>query len=169
MHWNPETLMTFFSSSMTRLLIFFLTFSFSTRGERDTIFTMLTVPTSPFSQLPSWTLGPESESQLTDPTNTCTSCIPQTGLALPSFKFQLASPRDKSQQTAFSKITKIPSPSLPDMTSFTPQSHFLSGVFIITFVIVTSSVCECELYSMCAPACALSQIVLSLTKPNDKI
>ena len=40
----------------------------------------------------------------------------------------------------FSKITKIPNPSLPGMTSFTPQSNFVSGVFIMTFVIVTSSV-----------------------------
>ena len=39
----------------------------------------------------------------------------------------------------------------------------------MTFVIVTSSVHERELHSMCAPARALSRIVLSLTKPNDKI
>ena len=64
---------------------------------------MLTVPTSPFSQLPSWTLGPESESQLTDPTNACTSHSPQTGLASPSFKSQLASPRDTYQLTAIFK------------------------------------------------------------------
>ena len=32
-----------------------LEFRFSTRGERDTIFTMLTVSKSFFSQLPSWT------------------------------------------------------------------------------------------------------------------
>ena len=41
--------------------IYFLTFSFSTRGERDTIFTMLTVPTSPTVNPPrlDWS-GPES-------------------------------------------------------------------------------------------------------------
>ena len=50
-----------------------------------------------------------------------------------------------------------------------PHLHFLSGFFIMTFVIVTSSARERELYSMCAPECALSRIVLSLTKPNDKI
>ena len=49
------------------------------------------------------------------------------------------------------------------------QSHFQSGVFIMTFVIVTSSAREYELHSMCAPACALCRIVLSLTKPNEKI
>ena len=137
-----------------------MTFSFSTRGERDTIFTMLTVSTSFFSRLPSWTLSPESESQLTDPTNTRASCSPQTGLASRSFKSQL---------TLFSKITKIPSSSLPGMMSFTPQFYFLSGVFIMTFVIFTSSARKRELHSMCAPARVLSQIVLSLTKPNDKI
>ena len=51
-----------------------------------------------------------------------------------------------------------------------PQSYSLSRVFIMTSVIVTSSACEHEyLHSMCAPACALSWIVLSLTIPNDKI
>ena len=39
----------------------------------------------------------------------------------------------------FFQITKNPSPSLPGMTSFSPQSYFLSGVFIMIFVIVTSS------------------------------
>ena len=64
---------------------------------------MLTVSTSFFSQLPSWTLGPESESQLTDSTNA--RRIPQTttGLASPMSESQLASPRDRSQQTAFFK------------------------------------------------------------------
>ena len=49
MHRNPETLTAFFSSGTKRLLTF-LTFTFSTRGERNKIFTMLTVPTSSFSQ-----------------------------------------------------------------------------------------------------------------------
>ena len=40
----------------------------------------------------------------------------------------------------------------------------------MTSVIVTSSVHEHEyLRSMCVPARAQSQIILSLTKPNDKI
>ena len=93
---------------------------------------------------------------------------PQTGLASSSFKSQLASPSFRSQLLFF-KITKNPSPSLPGMTSFTSQSHFPSGVFIMTSVIVTSSAHEREQHSMCTPARALSQIVLSLTKPNDKI
>ena len=37
------------------------------------------------------------------------------------------------------KITKNPSPSLPGMTSFTSPDYFLSGVVIVTSVIVTSS------------------------------
>ena len=50
----------------------------------------------------------------------------------------------------FFKITKNLSPSLPGMTSFTPQSHFLSGGFIMTFVIVISSARVREQYSMSA-------------------
>ena len=77
--------------------------------------------------------------------------------------------RQISTHCFFQNSTKIPCPLLPGMTSFTPQSYFLSGVFIMIFVIVTSSAHERELHSMCAPARALSRIVLSLTKPNDKI
>ena len=76
-------------------------------------------------------------------------------------------PVSESQLTSFSRIPQIPSPSLPGMTSFTPLSHFLSGGFIMTSVIVTYSAHEREhLHPMCAPARALSWIVLSLTKVN---
>ena len=110
--------------------------SFDTRRERHTIFTRLTVPTSPTVNSPSWT-GP-AQSQMS--TN------------------------------VFFEITKNLGPSFPGITSFTPQSHFLTGGFIMTFVIVISSAHERELYSMCAtPALALSRIVQSPTKPNDKI
>ena len=137
-------------SGTKRLLTFFLLLVFSTRGERDTIFTMLTVPS--------------------DPTTRGASRRPQTRLASPRSESQLASSSIRSQLTAFLKITKIPSPSLPGMTSTTPQVHFLSGVFIMTSVIVTSSTREREhLHSMCAPARALSRTVLSLTKPNYRI
>ena len=47
----------------------------------------------------------------------------------------------------FSEIPKIQSPSLPGMSSFTPQSHLPSCVFIMTFVIFTSSAHERELHS----------------------
>ena len=59
----------------------------------------------------------------------------------------LALPRVKSQVTVFFKNHQILSPSLPGRTSLTPQSYFLSGVFIMTFVIVISSAHERELYS----------------------
>ena len=50
------------------------------------------------------------------------------------------------------------------------QSNFLSGVFIMTSVIVTFSLNEREhLRSMRAPTRALSQKVISLTKPKYKI
>ena len=126
--------------------------------------------------LPSWLLGFQHEererhnfyyadcsssvsSQLTDPTNA----------HAPRSK-QLDSLRSKSQLTAFFKIAKNPSPSLPGMRSFTSPVYFLSGVFIVTSVIVTSSPCEREhMRSMCASTRALSRKVLSLTKPKDKI
>ena len=76
-------------------------------------------------------------------------------------------PTSNLNSLLFFKITKNPSPSLSGMTSFEPQSHFHSGVFITTSVIVTSSVHEREdLRSMCAPTRALTWIVQSLTKPN---
>ena len=83
--------------------------------ERETIFIMLNVPTSPTLDPTSWT-GP-AQSQIS--TN------------------------------SFFKNHQILSPLLLGMTSFTPQSYFLSGVFIMTFVIVITSACESELYSMC--------------------
>ena len=148
MHRNPKNTQNtddFLCSGMKLLLPTWL-LGFSTRGEKDTISTMLTVP----SDLTMHHIDP-------------------TGLALPRLENQLASPRSESQLTPFfQQSPKILSPSLPGMTSFTPQSHFLSGVFIMTSVIVTPSSRECEhLRSMCVPACALSRIVLSLTKPND--
>ena len=121
--------------------------------ERHTIFTMLTVPTSPHSQPPAGLLGPESKSQLTDSTNTHPVASNRTDLAQSQFSTNV-----------FFEITKF---SLPGMTSFTSQSHLLSGGFIMTFLIVISSTRERELYSMCAPA--LSRIVQNPTNPNDKI
>ena len=159
MHSNPETLTTFFSSGTKHSLTFFLLLVFW-HEERETQFLLC------------WLF------HLTKQT-CCTSRRPQTGLTLSRFKSQLASPKPKnqlasssvrSQLIAFFQNTKNPSPSLLGMMSFTPQSYFLSGVLIMTSVIVTSSARVCEhLRSMCVPACALSRIVLSLTKPNDKI
>ena len=69
----------------------------------------------------------------------------------------------------FFKIHQILSQSLPGMTSPTPQFYFPSGVFIMTFVIVTSSVRKRKLHSICVCTCTKSRIVQSLTEPNDKI
>ena len=133
MHRNPKTLTTFFSSGTKRLLIF-LTFSFSTRGERDTIFTMLTVPTLSFSQLPQLNCSAQSSISTNWPNKRAVHPVALSWTALAQSQIS----------TAFSKITKIPSPSFPGMMSFTPQSHFLSGASIMTFVIVTPSARERE-------------------------
>ena len=139
MHKNPETLTTLFSSG-TKLL------------------------------LPSWLLGLRHEERETQFLICWLFHQTQQTRGASRRSTGLASPKSESQLTAFSKITKIPSPSFPGMTSFVHQVHFLSGVFIMTFVIVTSSAHERgHLHSMCPPARGLSRIVLSLTKPNDKI
>ena len=70
----------------------------------------------------------------------------------------------------FSKYPRIPAHRFRAWRHLYPQSYFLSGVFIMTSVIVTSSPREREhLRSMCAPTRALSRKVLSLTKPKVKI
>ena len=76
-----------------------------------------------------------------------------TGLASASSENRLASSKLKSQLTVFFfSNSKILSPSLPRMTSFTFPVHFLSGVFIVTSVIVTSAPrARKHLHSMCAP------------------
>ena len=109
MHRNPETLTTL-GSSGTKLLLpsWLLGFRHEER-ERDN-FTMLTVSTSFFSQLPSWILGQESVSQPTDPKKARASRSLQTGLASPSVKSPLASSSVKSQLCFFQKSPKFPLP-----------------------------------------------------------
>ena len=63
---NTKTLTTFFSSGTKRLLLF-LTYSFSTRGERDTIFYYADCSYIVLQSTLSWMPGPESKSQLTSP------------------------------------------------------------------------------------------------------
>ena len=149
MHRNPETLTTLFSSG-TKLLLtsWLLGFQHEERETHNFYYADRSIwlnkrVTHPIA--PNWTRLVQLQKS--------------TRLAR----------RQISTNCFFSK-SRIPSPSLPGMTLFTPQSHFLFGVFIITSVIVTSSSRECEhLHSMCVPARALSRIVLSLTKPNDNI
>ena len=52
---------------------------------------------------------------------------------------------------------------------YSHPSHISIWGFIMKFVIVISSAHEHELYSVCVWAPALSRIVQSPTKPNDKI
>ena len=106
-HWRLSVV-------QVRNVYYFLTFSFSTRGETQFLLCWLFLNC------------PQSTPQLDWP-----------------------DPRVKSQLTAFFKNHQILSPSLLGMTSFTSQSHFLSGVFIMTFVIVVSSARQRELNSMC--------------------
>ena len=91
--------------------ITFLTFRFSTRGERETQFLLCWL----FVQRQLSTHWPNQR-----------ALTPQqiTGLASPRFESQLASSHLKSQLTAFFKIPKNPSPSLPGMTSFTSSVSF---------------------------------------------
>ena len=98
--------------------ITYLTFKFSTRGEIDIIFTMLTV-----------LLTPPRASHLVDP----------TGLASPRFENQLASSRFKSQLTAFfQKSPKILTLSAPGMTSFTtPVTFPIRGFYY--------DICDCHI------------------------
>ena len=150
MHRNPEkhwrlSLFTY------KTFITFLTFRFSTRGERDTIFTMLTIPPDPtmhsISRKPNWPVHAKARKSIS-----------------------LLSVPISTNYFFFKNPPKSSAHRFQAWCHSHPQSYFLSGFFIMTSVIVTSSPREHEhLRSMCAPTCALSQIVLSLTKPKDKI
>ena len=136
--------------SGTKLLLPSLSLGFSTRGERDTIFTMLTV--------------------LSDPTNVYARTPQQTtGLASPRFESQLVPSKFKSQLTVLFKVTKNPSPSLPGMTSFTSPILFSNWVFWHLWLTHPPPACTWTPALMSAPTYALSRKVLSLTKPKDKI
>ena len=171
MQGNPEKHLRLSLVQVRNVYYLYLTFSFSRRGERHNFYYAdcfyIVLQSTPH-------LNSRSRVRISThwPNKRAAYPVAPNGLSSPSLKNQLASPRDKSQVASLlkKKITKIPSPSLPCMTSFTPQSHFsYLGFLITTFVIVTSSARKRELHSMCAPARALSRIVLSLTKPNDKI
>ena len=143
--------LTTLGSSGTKLLLPSWLLSFSTRVERDSISTMLTVPSDPTTRghpvVNNWT----GLAQVQKPTS-----FVQVQISTNSF---------------FSKITQNPQLIASGHNVIHIPSHiFLSGVFIMTSVIVTSSPREREhLRSMCAPTRALSWTVLSLTKPKDKI
>ena len=153
MHRNPETLetLTTLGSLGTKLLLSSWLLGFSTRGERDTISTMLTVPSDPTTRghpvVHNW-----------------------AGLAKVRKINSLRPASDLSKLLFFKNHPKYSAHRFQAWRHTHPQSHLLSGVFIMTSVIVTSSPREREhLRSMCAPTRALSWTVLCLTKPKDKI
>ena len=117
------------------------------------------------------TVRPSSAlNSLTQPTRTRT---PQStklpGLATGP-KINSLRPSPNLNSLLLFKITKNPSPSLPGMTSFTSPVLFPIWGFYC-------DICDCHILPayawtpalMSAPAHALSQMVLSLTKPKDKI
>ena len=143
MHRNAETHSKHWRLSLFRYETFitFLTFRFSTRGERVTIFTMLTVPSDPTtcgaSHRPNWA-GPAQVQ-----------------------KNQLASSRFKSQLTAsFQKSPKNLSPLLPGMTSFTsPVPFSIQGFYY--------DICDCHILPARAWTPALNVCPYPCTKPDS--
>ena len=114
---------------------------FSTRGKRDTIFTMLTVPLDPTTHgappRPHW-----------------------TGLTQVQ-KYQLASSSFKSQLTAFfQKSPKVFSPLLPGMMSFTsPVSFTIWGFYYV--------ICDCHILPARAWTRVLNVCPYPCTKPKS--
>ena len=128
---------------MVQVRNFYLPFwvsGFSTWGESDTQFLSMLNPTTcgtlsraklvsprraPKINLPS--LSPKLNSQLTQPMRGARSA-----------QRRLASPRSESQLLLFLQIPKILSSFEHDVIHV-PWSHFLSGLFILTSLIVTSA------------------------------
>ena len=164
MHRNPETLTAYFSSG-TKLLLPSWLLGFSTRGERDTIFTMLTVPTDPTNarRIPlvtNWTRLVQLQISTRFVQHQISTHWPNKRAAHPVDP-KLDSPRSESQLTGFfqNHQESLPIASGHDVIHIpVPFSHL--GFFIMTSVIVTSSAHEREhLHSMCTPVRA--------TKPNN--
>ena len=117
----------------TKLLLPSLSLGFSTRGERDTIFTMLTVSSDP------------TNARAHPAANNWTG-LTQTRIPTRSVQVQI------STHCLYSKSLRIPAHRFRAWRHSYPQSLFLSGVFIVTSVIVTSSPRAHEhLHSICAP------------------
>ena len=99
---------------------------------------------------PNWTLGPESESQLADPTNARTSRRPQTGLALPSFKSQLNS--------FFSKSRRNPTHCFRAWRHWHPSRIYIWGFYY--------DICDCHILRARAWT-GLNVCTFTCTKPNS--
>ena len=146
-----ETLATL-GSSGTKLLLTSWLLVFSTRGERHTIFTMLTVPSDPItrgaSRRPNWTRLISDLNSLTQQTRALPA-VP-TGLV----KIQIPT------NCFFSKITQNPQPSLPGITSFTSQVLFpIRGFYY--------NICDCHILPAQAWTPALNVCPYPCTKPNS--
>ena len=151
MHRNPETLTTLGSSGTKHLLTFFDFQFFDTRRERHN-----------FYYADRFHLTQQNARR-----------IPQapTGLASPRLKKSTSFPWFGSQLTAFSKIHQNPKPiaSWHDIIRI-PVLFSIWGFYY--------DICDCHILraasvNTCTQCvhlhAALSRIVLSLTKPNDKI
>ena len=89
--------------------------------------------------------------QLSTHQRACAPRSPQTHWPRPGPKNQLASSKSKSL-CFYSKSLRIPAHRFQAWRHLHPQPYFLSRVFIVTSVIVTSSPHAHEyLHSMCAP------------------
>ena len=173
MHRNPETLTTLGSSGTRHLLPSWL-LGFQ-REERDTQLLLcwlfhLTPPRAAHLVDPTGLASPRSKKSTRFAQVQILTHLPNKRAR--TQQSQLDSSRFKSQLTAFffKNHPKSTAHRFRVWRHSHPQSSFLSGVFIIISVLVTSSPRECEhLRSMCAPTRALSRIILSLTKPKDKI
>ena len=114
------------------IFITFLTFWFSTRGEGDTQFLLC------------WLFHL--------PDNVRRTPLEPTGLVSLSSENQLTPSKFKSQLTAFFQNTQESQPIASGLDVIHIPSPFPIRVFIMTSVIVTSSLCVSEhLHLMCAP------------------
>ena len=143
MHRNPKNTRKTDDSRLFwyETFITFLTFWFSTQGERDTIFTMLTVPSDSTTHGTSRRLNWPGLAQIRKST-----CFVQ--------------PQNSTNCFFFQKSPKILSPSLPGMTSFTSPVPFTIRGFYY-------HICDCHILPARAWTPALNVCPYPCTKPNN--
>ena len=135
MHRNPETLTTFFSSGTKLLLTFFLTLGFwhEVRDRHNFYYSdhsMWPNKHSAHPVGPSWTALAQVQISTPRPGSNLNSS--------PRVKSQLASPRNKSQLPAFSKITKNSRPIASGQDIIhTPESFPIWGFYY--------DICDCHI------------------------
>ena len=153
MHRNPETLTTFFSSGMKRLLTFLL-LGFSTRGERETQFLLCWLFLHRPQSTPQLNCLGQSPISTNWPNKRAAHPVAPSWTALAQVQI--------STNCFFQKSPKIPAHRFRAMTSFTPQSHFPSWVLLWHLWLS-------HLPHASVNTCSKSRTVQNLTKPNDKI